>query len=395
VIQLALAALSARSLVQAALRAGHSAVALDVFGDSDTQAAAQAWHGIGDSHSATINPEMLLRALHTLSSDGHTRAWLYGSGLDGQADVVEAAEELLPLCGTRGRDLRRVRDPVRFFALLDQHHIAHPKVLFSHCPQDWLSKSAGGCGGWHISRAPQSQALVAGCYAQQEVAGRSLSATYLANGREVLVLGINEQLLQTDTAPARPATPPHTTAQAIAPTQPLAFSGVIGPVDFPAHALRDIQAALQALTLEFTLRGLGSLDFIWNGHSVQVLEVNPRPSASLPLYDRGPTPLLRSHMLACADGAGALVAPTTNVSGPQRVHGHCIVQARQPLHINQQHSTTLLALRHVHDVPRVGTQLAPGQPLCSVSATAADAHTVRTQLAQRAAGVLHTLETLQ
>jgi uncharacterized protein len=381
VTQLALAALSARSLVQAAVRAGHGAVALDVFGDSDTQAAAQAWHAIGNSGTATIDAEVLLQTLHMLARDGHTSAWIYGSGLDGLADTVEAGEALLPLCGTRSRDLRRVRDPLRFFSVLDQHRIAHPKVLFSHCPEAWLSKAAGGCGGGHISRAPQLQALAAGCYAQQEVLGQSLSATYLANGHEVLVLGINEQLAQANTA------------------RPFAFAGVIGPVDLPAAALQDVHTALQVLTLEFTLLGLGSLDFIWDGHQVQVLEVNPRPSASLPLYDCGPTPLLRAHMLACANSSAALVAPMTQAGtqpgGAQRVHGHCTVQARQPLHIHQQHSAALVALRYVHDLPRVGTAIAAAQPLCSVSATAADAHTVRTQLAQRAALVLHTLETLQ
>jgi uncharacterized protein len=377
---LALVALSARSLVQAAVRAGHSVVALDVFGDSDTQAAAQQWFGIGDSGTATIHPDALLSALHDLARDGRTSTWIYGSGLDGLANVVEAAEALLPVCGTRGRDLRRVRDPVQFFSLLGQHHIAHPPVLFSHCPPGWLSKAAGGSGGAHITRATTTQALAAGCYAQQEVAGESLSATYLANGRQAVVLGINEQLLQTTA------------------TRPFEFCGVIGPVGLPAAALRDVQRALQVLVAEFKLRGLGSLDFIWDGHTVQVLEVNPRPSASLPLYDHGATPLLRAHVLACpaADAGGAaLWLPTTNPSQVQRVQGTCIVHARQPLHINRAQTAALLALAHVHDVPRIGTPIWPGQALCSVSAAAADAPTVRAQLSERAWRLLHTLETLQ
>jgi uncharacterized protein len=371
----ACAALSARTLVEAAVRAGAKAVALDVFGDTDTRAAATHWQAIGSSARCQIEPELFLRSLHGLAHTGRADAWVYGSGFEGLADLVQAAEAVLPLIGTPAHALRRVRCPTEFFGLLDAQKLAHPDVLFSHCPSGWLHKAAGACGGTHIRRAAADESLAPGFYAQREVAGRTLSASYLANGRAARLLGVHEQTVQP------------------LGERPFVFSGVVGPLKhtLTRPQLSEIERALQVLTAEFGLRGLGSLDFMHKGDELWLLEVNPRPSASLPLYDHDRLPLLRAHQLACQ---GADLATLVMFTPKPLVHGSCTVYARQRLHIGPQHAAALQTWPHVHDRPTLGSLFESGQPLCSVSASAGQAHAAHAQLAARSAGLLETLESI-
>lgn len=373
VARLAVAALSARTLVEAAVRAGYRAVALDLFGDTDTRAAATQWLGIGNTLSSRIEPELFLRGLHGLARSGQAEGWVYGSGFEGLADVLQDAEGLLPLWGTSARALRRLRRPEEFFGCLEAHHLPHPEVLFSHANRGWLLKAAGACGAAHIRRADATQKLPDGFYAQREVPGRALSASYLANGREALVLGFNEQLVQAHAG------------------QPFVFSGVIGPIPLPDAVRHEIERALSVLTTEFDLRGLGSLDFMLDRQQLWLLEVNPRPSASLPLHDHRSQPLLHAHAQACQgeDLATLRLAPSSAL-----VRGIQTLFARQRVHINHPHAAVLQARTQVHDCPTLGSVVDSGQPLCSVSASALDADGVRAELAKRASTLLSTLESI-
>ncbi len=150
-------------------------------------------------------------------------------------------------------------------------------------------------------------------------------------------------------------------------------------------------AALRALTQTFSLRGLGSLDFLLAGDRVLVLEVNPRPPASLALYPRvGAGGVLRAHLRACQHGE--LPAVATAVSAP--VNGHQIVFAPRALRLDDATLTHWATGSQLHDQPRAATRFAAGEPVCSVSAWGADADSVKIELARRSDAVLCTLETL-
>ena len=77
---LAFAGLSARSMAEAGVREGFSAVALDHFGDQDTRRLAQAWQRIGEAAQLRIDPAALLASV-----DGHAERprllLLHGAGL--------------------------------------------------------------------------------------------------------------------------------------------------------------------------------------------------------------------------------------------------------------------------------------------------------------------------
>jgi uncharacterized protein len=358
------ASISARLLAEIAAADGHRVIALDLFGDDDTRRVSSQW--------LRIDGERLLDALGALAQRGDVEGWLIGSGFEGQAELLAQASAILPLFGTAASNVKRLRDPLGFFAALDRHGIAHPAAQHTALTDatGWLVKDAGGCGGWQVRAASAGQALLPGHYFQREVRGTPMSATFVANGRDAVVLGINQQLVR-----------PIATVGA---ARPFVFCGVVGPVPMNAALTQRVEQAVRALAIEFELRGLGSLDFMQDGDAFTVLEVNPRPPASVALYrDRQP---IEAHLRACREGA------LPDRVSPTLTRGTEIVFARHPLRLAGAAARDIAAQPQCHDLPRAGSVFAAGDPLCSVSAQGSSALDVVAQLAGRRDAVLNRLE---
>lgn len=370
---LAVAALSARAIVEAAALDGLRTVALDLFGDVDTRRHAGAWHRIGDAAAMHIDDGQLLAALSSLGAGGEVRGWIAGSGFDGRADLLDAGARCLPLIGTAPEDVRRVRDPHGFFGLLRSHGIGHPAIAFEPppTPAGWLRKASGGCGGWQVRRASAQDAAVPGRYWQRERPGVPMSATLVGNGRDAVLLGINRQLTQCIGG------------------RPHVFRGVIGPLPVGDRVQRELTAIARLLAGAFRLRGLASLDVLVDGDTVEVLELNPRPPASLALYPRvGEAGPLRAHLRACEHGElPAAPAPGGIVRGSE------IVFATRALHIDAALALRIEGCAGSRDLPTPGTTLGAGDPLCSLVAEGRDEADTTRQLAQRRAALHALLET--
>jgi len=373
---IAVAALSARMMAEAAVRDGFDVVALDLFGDADTRRAASHWMSLGEPATLAIDDACTLSALRELARRGDVGGWVAGSGFEGRPRLLAEAAQLLPLLGTPVSAVCRVRDPGLFFGFLASQGIAHPAVrlgaLSRTLPDDgtrWLAKDALGSGGWHVSRAtPQRVAdMPAQHYLQQEAPGVPMSATFVANGRRAVLLGFNEITVRRFGA------------------RPFVFCGVVGPVALGGRAAARALAAVDALTAGFELRGLCSLDFMRDGDDIAALEVNPRPPASLALYGDG---VMAAHLKACRDGE----LPQPRV-GPQRVEGIEIVFARHAGRVDDALARRLAAWPGAHDLPCAGTRHAAGDPLCSLGRSGADADAVRAALHQAREALLDTLDT--
>lgn len=367
---LAVASISARMLAEAALDDGFEVVALDLFGDADTRRASSEWVSIGDPASLSIDGGRLLAALESLAGRHRVAGWIAGSGFEGRPDLLESGAALLPLIGTQAEAMRRVREPQTFFGCLDAWGIAHPPVRMS-APEDaagWLVKDAHGCGGWHIRRAASSETLRAHEYFQREMAGRPMSATFIANGSDASVLGFN-QLIVRPTA-----------------GRPFVFCGAVGPVPVPAGVSAAATSALRALVQAFSLRGLGSLDFLLDGDAVEVLEINPRPPASMVLYGRG---VVAAHVQACVRRE---LPPRTAGVASDLVRGTEVVFAPRRLWLDEPAARRLAARAGCHDLPVAATGFDAGDPLCSVSASGASAEHVRALLQEGCEAVHQCLE---
>ncbi|MEO5696608.1 MAG: ATP-grasp domain-containing protein [Burkholderiaceae bacterium] len=399
---LAVAALSARVLAQAASRDGFDVVALDVFGDSDTLRASSRWMPLASPGALQIDPEQLLVALAELAQRGDVIGWIAGSGFEAAPELLERGAALLPLIGTPADAVRRVRGPQSFFERLAHAGIAHPQVRMTPPLQSagWLSKDAGSSGGWHIRRVTEDDVERAGPesgpaaapagpstqgYYQREMTGVPMSATFIANGTDACVLGVNQQIVRPLGA------------------RPFVFCGVIGPVPVPADVSQHIGSVLRRLVAAFSLRGLGSLDFMVDDTgAVHVLEINPRPPASLALYATrcaaasspasASVGVIAAHVRACLDRE---LPDLSQAAAGDLVQGTEIVFATRPLRLDDAGALRLAGLAGCHDLPRAASRFSVGDPVCSVSAEGATAAEVRDRLDCGRDGVHQLLEALR
>jgi predicted ATP-grasp superfamily ATP-dependent carboligase len=376
--RIAVAAISARALAQAAAREGFGVIALDVFGDLDTRRAASRWQAIGSAQTLSIEDTTLLDALEQIARADEAQGWIAGSGFEGRPELLEAAGRRLPLIGNDAATLRRVRDPRLFFDMLDAHGVAHPRVSFDW-PADargWLLKDFAGSGGRQVVRADLATPAALASptqYLQRWHDGTPLSATFIADGQRAQVLGCNLQLVRE----MRHA--------------PFVWSGVIGGLPLSGAAQAQVTQALHAIVGAFGLRGLGSLDFLLRepGPRVEVLEVNPRPPASLDLYAAHGLPVIDAHLRAC-DGAAA-----TLPASPSAPRGSALVFARREMVLGPAAAHWLAAQPDVHDLPSQATTFRAHDPVCSISAVGDDIATVQSRLAQHGEMLLDALETFE
>lgn len=373
---LVVAALSARMLAESARRAGWRVIALDLFGDADTRAAADDWHQIGDAATLRLDPARTHAALERAARLPGVMGWVAGSGFEGCPQLLQAPFASLPLLGNPPQAYEAVRTPARFFELLATHGIPFPETL-ARRPREtsgWLRKDASGTGGWHIRRAgtrgdPVSEGHP-DRYFQRICAGRSMSALFVANGRSAAVLGFNEQII----VPQR--------------RHPFTWRGAIGPLQVPAGLAAQVRDAIRTIVASTRLVGLNSLDFLFDGERFLVLEVNPRPSATMALYDGHELPsLLALHVRACSGEAFELPACATHAPP---IRGEQVVFARASHTVSPAFVAKAQQRGWCHDIPPAGSLIAAGTPLCSVSVTCApgtSADAVRAELAARASTI--------
>ncbi|OYD82117.1 hypothetical protein CHT98_22335 (plasmid) [Azospirillum brasilense] len=275
------AALSARALAAAARRAGRRPAAIDLFADLDTRRLADPCLRL---------PSEALRLESALLRDALARAELrglplvYGAGFEDDPALRARVAEDRPLMGNRPEVVARVKDPFRFAATLDRLGIPHPPVApaLDGSPGDHLRKRIGGSGGTHITAATEAQAKP-GWYVQRRIAGQAVSVLFLADGTRAVIVGLSRQW----TAPT--------------PESPYRYGGAAGPWRCPERWTRSLSAMTGRLAAAFELVGLNSADFLVTGSDVHLLEINPRPGATLDVFDHPPMPpLLGLHVDSCA-----------------------------------------------------------------------------------------------
>lgn len=362
---LVVAGRSARLLAEAAVRDGYAVIALDCFGDRDTRRVARQWWPIGDAGGgAPLDAPRTLAALERAAREPGVIGWVAGSDFECEPDLLEQGAARLALIGTAPAAVRRVRDARRFFALLATRGFAHPETRFDAppAPQGWLRKHARGSGGWHIRCADDAPAADAsrGMYYQREVAGTPMSALFIGNGRHARLVGCNELIVRPLGA------------------HPHVFRGAISAGELPAAQHAALLGMLDALAGEFELLGLCSLDFIRTEDGrLCLLEINPRPSASMALY--ADLPLLRAHVESCREHTLVDLAPMP----ASTVRGSEIVFARQAFELSAAQAQALAQRDDCHDLPAAGSRFAAGDPVCSVQADGPAAQAVRERLAEK------------
>ena len=139
--------------------------------------------------------------------------------------------------------------------------------------------------------------------------------------------------------------------------------------------LAEIARKLDQLVAATGLAGLNGMDFLLRGNEYRVLEINPRPCATMDLYDADcAESLFGWHLRACR---GEL--PQAQLVTHKIARGHAVVHAERSLRI----PLNMRFPEWVSDIPGSGKQFAPGAPLCMVHAQGTSMQQVKRLLMQR------------
>lgn len=357
---------SARQLAVAARAAGRPALVADLFGDDDTRAAAREFHRLAPGRGEwDVDPAALEALCRVLAARHGPLAIVWGSGFEAAPAVLASLAAAHRLLGCPPAQVAEAKDPFAFAGALRTLGITHPEVAAERPRRvaGWLVKRAAAAGGAHVQRADAPDAR--GDYWQRFVPGASMSATLLATADGVLLLGCCTHF--------RPQP---------AAGQPYRQGGAVYPGVLPEAARGVLARAAEALAGRYALRGLCGFDFVLDaGGGVQVLELNPRPTASVELLLE-PAEAFAQHLAACE---GRRVAPPPVRAGAA---AHAVCYAPRPIDV----PNSLDWPEWVADRPAAGSRVAAGAPLCTVSAHAREAAGARARLAARMAALWRMLD---
>jgi len=362
------AAQSARMLVQSAARAGHPVCALDLFDDADTGRMALASRAVRPHKGAVLrfDRDDLLQSAGELCPPSRCFGLVYGAGFEDDTDTLARLARGRELLGNPPQLLSRVKDPLDFFNLLDRLSIPHPPTVLTPPAElrGWLYKRRGACGGVHVVDAATTDSNEG--YFQKHVSGACLSMLFLADGERAQVVGVARQLVIGTGK------------------RPYTYAGAVGPIQVPERVLRTASDSLQALVAHTGLVGCNSFDFVLDGEQTWALEVNPRPSATIGLYDEDwPQGLFDAHVQACR---GKMPEPGAARAGGV-TRAHAIVYAVAQLQVEANGGPNCAPNSRFpawcSDLPRAGTQVAAGAPVCTVHASAPNETLSLRQLARR------------
>ena len=339
---------SARMLVQMAVEAGFQAVAVDCFADLDTEALATETVKVDNLAVAAIQP--VIEALAIRYGLTHV---VYGSGFERYPESLAYMESRLIMLGNTATVFRRFQDKPAFFRNLKQLSIKYPETVFSAPAEggDWLLKPMRGEGGVGIARYAAGQTVDAErFYWQRYLSGAVCSVLFTASVGLVRVLGFNRQWATENDE------------------QRYWFAGVSNHADVSPRNRALLTEWLENLVGLYSLRGLGSLDFIVHEGDCHVLEINARIPASAQLYGAS---IFKQHCLACLDvpSDGEWVLPA----------GFQIIFAQNDITV----PAGLSWPEWVVDRPASGVFIGKGAPVCSIIAAGNDAAQVETRLRHR------------
>jgi predicted ATP-grasp superfamily ATP-dependent carboligase len=266
------------------------------------------------------------------------------------------------------QSVHQVRDPQLFFRLLDDLNIAYPSVSFnSPIGHNCLLKRADMEGGLGVSCTifGSENDLDAGCYFQQKVDGLPFSVLFLADGKSSRIVGFNTQWVVADN-----------------PSQPYLFQGMANRYDLSDQNQRLIEKWITSIVVETGLQGLNSIDCLDVDGELFVLEINPRPSASVTLYDLDYAHGLLAEHINCFTGEA-----WSDAQKQGQVRGMWVVYAPADLQIHKH----LKWPPWVSDRPVINSVFNCGEPLCTLQASADTVTLVKHKLMQRCAMITNLL----
>lgn len=367
---------SARSLAFSARRAGFQPYAIDLFADRDLAAVCPAV-------KIARYPEDFVAAL----AEAPPARWMYTGGLENYPRLIDELARIRPLVGNAGAAVRAVRDPVRLGKVVREVGLSWGEILLeggsaAGGEKKWLLKALRSSGGLGVSLATAGmmREVPRGCYLQRYVEGEAVSAVFVGAGGGAALLGVSRQWTGRDFGMERE----------------FLYVGNMGPLILDANETERLQVLGTALAKEFRLIGLFNVDLVRNDQGLWPLEVNPRYSASVEVFEGSwEWTSVAMHVEACESNA----LPNLEMTGAKVFCGKAVVYAERDGFV----PASLEAIARewngngdrpgLTDLPRTGDAIEAGQPVVTVIAEAGTMSGVEGELRRRVEIVRRSLST--
>jgi hypothetical protein len=280
--------------------------AVDQFADSDCRAVAN---------------RITQKELQDVTIDDFPRemslVFLPGGGTENYASLAEQLAHSFSWCGLRGQALRAIRDPECLFPIANQCGLKIPKTFFfsgktkksdleqmgfeNLHPHQWLWKSSDRGGGLGVSDIETWDVLKylltiqADGYLQEKIAADAFGATIILSQQgEPEWIGASRLLTAGNPLPnslrsdnARKNHEHNHPPLSRRTDYPYLFGGAIGPVPLPQTVIDRLLSFAKQCYQHFGIKGWFQVDFMLNQqHEVWLLEINPRWSATMEIYER-------------------------------------------------------------------------------------------------------------
>lgn len=352
---------SCRAAAQSCAKAGFEVEVVDLFTDFDTRQ-------VADVRVLKNLPWTAPKWLSESSVD----AWCYAGGPENYRGVVRKMSKIRPLLGNSADTLWKVRNPFWLADVAERHQFAFPETHRLHDPnydpvnprrsEKWLVKPFKSGGGLRIETLRSLPELPRRFYLQRKLSGTPMSAAILSTKAGWQILG----RCRLDVGRTY---------------------GVPGPFVFAGATLvshvgtSEIRKMVDAVHHEANMIGLWGIDYIESDQAT-LLEVNPRWTASMALFDRQrDDPLMGYHVAACV---GETVERLPR--GRAGSSGSRIVYANRRLTFTTALLEKVLAVYsdQVADIPMPDTVIEKGHPICTLYVDGIDAADVESTISDEA-----------
>lgn len=341
--RLAIIGASVRAAAQSALRAGFEVVGADLFADADLD-------GVCPITKIEDYPHGFADWLAKQEVD----AWMYTGALENYPDLVDQMAAIKPLWGVSGEALRRCRDPRSYDPGVCRGQLYLPETIDADgtidSEREWLAKTyrhSAGVGVWRVeSDADLQRAQAERAVLQEKIDGAPISAIFALGPRHPNLLGVTQQLFGGRDAE-------------------FAYRGSIGPLP-TAERLESLLGIVGVWLLSvMKLSGVVGVDLVVQDNRPFVVEINPRFSASIEVLERSVADA------AVAAHAACFTAPSSYDWNREirKPVGKYILYAAQAIQIGETLAAELLEgcrSGRVADVPRAGTEIGAGEPICTI-----------------------------
>jgi len=348
---------SVRAMAESATKSGYPVVALDAFGDVDLRSFCESYSMARDFQAA-YSAKGLLHASRALKFD----ALAYTANLENFPGVVRNFCRSAVVLGNSPEVLEQIRSWSTLSAALERAGFKTPAARYEGDPLPdqgsfrWLKKPLRSGGGRHVSFWSPGQRVGRSFMLQEYIPGIACSASFVANGREAVLLGLTEQLIGLPDYGGRR----------------FWYCGNLLPLapELYGSPFQDILAQTQRmaslLTREFSLTGVNGIDFILAGDQVYPIEVNPRYGASMELIEQAyHLPVFDLHFRAVALGELPQFDLLNRKAPPERFFVKTILYAEKDA---AAPDTNRWMARRIRDIPHSGERLMKGQPVCTLFA---------------------------